>query len=57
MLATSGPGDQGASPCGDAAGWVAIEDEHTLLLPERRGNNRIESLRDIVADPRSACCS
>jgi len=28
-----------------------------LLLPERRGNHRIDSLRNIVADPRVACCS
>lgn len=52
MLATSGPDGLDASPRGDPAGWVAIEDERTLLLPERRGNNRIDSLRNIIADPR-----
>ncbi|MEJ2479846.1 MAG: pyridoxamine 5'-phosphate oxidase family protein [Acidihalobacter sp.] len=52
VLATCGPGGLDASPRGDPAGWVAIEDERTLLLPERRGNNRIDSLRNIVADPR-----
>ncbi len=39
---------------GDPAGFVQVEDERTLLLPERRGNNRIDSLRNIVADPRGA---
>ncbi len=54
VLATSGPGGLDASPRGDPAGFVAVQDEHTLLLPERRGNNRIDSLRNIVADPRVA---
>jgi PPOX class probable FMN-dependent enzyme len=40
------------TPRGDAPGFVAIEDEHTLLLPDRRGNNRIDNLRNIVMDPR-----
>ncbi|HKX42742.1 MAG TPA: pyridoxamine 5'-phosphate oxidase family protein [Burkholderiaceae bacterium] len=52
ILATTGPGGLDASPRGDPPGFVAVEDEHTLLLPERRGNNRIDSLRNIVADPR-----
>jgi len=39
---------------GDAPGFVVVEDETTLLLPDRRGNNRIDSLRNIVADPRVA---
>ncbi|TWO72173.1 pyridoxamine 5'-phosphate oxidase family protein [Caenimonas sedimenti] len=54
MLATSGPGGLDASPRGDPAGFVVVRDEKTLLLPERRGNNRIDSLRNIVADPRVA---
>lgn len=53
-LATSGPGGLDVSPRGDAPGFVVVEDEKTLLLPERRGNNRIDSLRNIVADPRVA---
>ena len=40
------------TPRGDAPGFVEIEDEHTLLLPDRRGNNRIDNLRNIVMDPR-----
>ncbi|AHG65740.1 pyridoxamine 5'-phosphate oxidase family protein [Advenella mimigardefordensis] len=54
ILATSGPDGLDASPRGDPAGFVQIEDEHTLLLPERRGNNRIDSLRNLIADPRLA---
>jgi hypothetical protein len=53
-LATSGPGGLDVSPRGDLAGFVHIEDEHTLLLPDRRGNNRIDSLRNIIGDPRVA---
>lgn len=54
VLSTIGPGGLDASPRGDPAGFVVVEDEHTLLLPERRGNNRVDSLRNIVHDPRVA---
>jgi len=54
VLATSGPGGLDASPRGDPAGFVHVQDERTLLVPERRGNNRADSLRNIVADPRVA---
>ncbi len=40
------------TPRGDAPGFVEIQDAHTLLLPDRRGNNRIDNLRNIVMDPR-----
>jgi len=53
-LATSGPRGLDVSPRGDPAGFVTIEDEHTLLLPDRRGNNRVDSLRNVIADPRVA---
>ncbi|NNB91109.1 pyridoxamine 5'-phosphate oxidase family protein [Corallococcus exiguus] len=53
-LATSGPEGLDVSPRGDPAGFVVIEDAHTLLLPDRRGNNRCDSLRNILADPRVA---
>lgn len=52
VLATNGPDGLDASPRGDPAGFVVVEDDKTLLLPERRGNNRIDSLRNIVGDPR-----
>ncbi|TSD60003.1 pyridoxamine 5'-phosphate oxidase family protein [Variovorax sp. KBS0712] len=54
VLATTGAGGLDASPRGDAPGFVAVQDDRTLLLPERRGNNRIDSLRNIVTDPRVA---
>lgn len=54
VLATVGPAGLDASPRGDPAGFVEVRDEHTLLLPERRGNNRIDSLRNLIADPRVA---
>ena len=53
-LATSGPEGLDCSPRGDAPGFVRVADEKTLLIPDRRGNNRIDSLRNIVADPRVA---
>jgi PPOX class probable FMN-dependent enzyme len=54
VLATAGPGGLDASPRGDPAGVVVVEDEKKLLLPDRRGNNRIDSLRNVLADPRVA---
>ena len=54
VLATSGPHGLDASPRGDPAGFVEIVDDKTLLLADRRGNNRIDSLRNIIADPRVA---
>jgi PPOX class probable FMN-dependent enzyme len=54
VLATAGTCGLDASPRGDPAGFVHIENDKTLLLPDRRGNNRIDSLRNIVDDPRVA---
>jgi uncharacterized protein len=54
VLATSGPDGLDASPRGDGPGFVVVEDEHTLLMPDRRGNNRVDSLRNVIADPRVA---
>ena len=53
-LATSGPEGLDCSPRGDKPGFVRIHDDKTLMLPDRRGNNRIDSLRNIVRDPRVA---
>jgi PPOX class probable FMN-dependent enzyme len=53
-LATCGPEGLDCSPRGDAPGFVHVRDPHTLLVPDRRGNNRIDSLRNIVRDPRVA---
>lgn len=53
-LATSGPEGLDCSPRGDRPGFVRIHDEKTLMMPDRRGNNRVDSLRNIVRDPRAA---
>ena len=50
-LATRGPEGLDCLPRGDGPGFVRVRDEKTLLLPDRRGNNRIDSLRNIVRDP------
>jgi len=54
VLATSGPGGLDASPRGDGPGFVTVENEKSLLLPDRRGNNRTDTLRNIIGDPRVA---
>src|SRR6476620_8669637 len=52
VLASVGPEGVDCSPRGDAPGFVRVTDERTLLIPDRRGNNRVDSLRNIVRDPR-----
>jgi PPOX class probable FMN-dependent enzyme len=42
------------TPRGDAPGFVTVADDRTLVLPDRRGNNRLDALRDILHDPRVA---
>jgi PPOX class probable FMN-dependent enzyme len=54
VLATSGPEGLDCSPRGDARGFIRVQDERTILMPDRRGNNRVDSLRNIVRDPRVA---
>jgi PPOX class probable FMN-dependent enzyme len=39
------------SPRGDFPGFVRVEDDRTLLIPDRRGNNRLDTLRNIVSNP------
>lgn len=53
-LATAGPEGLDCSPRGDQPGFVRAQDERTLLMPDRRGNNRADSLKNIVRDPRVA---
>jgi PPOX class probable FMN-dependent enzyme len=52
-LATGGPEGFDCSPRGDLPGFVRIADERTLLMPDRHGNNRVDSLRNIVRDGRA----
>lgn len=52
VLATAdGKGNADASPRGDAPGFVAVLDERTLLIPDRRGNNRVDSFGNVLASP------
>ena len=53
-LATCGPEGLDCSPRGDLPGFIRIHDEKTLMMPDRRGNTRVDSLRNIVRDPRIA---
>jgi uncharacterized protein len=54
VLTTLGPQGLDASPRGDAPGFIQVADEHTLLLPDRRGNHRLDSLKNVLHDPRVA---
>lgn len=51
ILATNGAKGIDCSPRGDPAGFVRIIDEKHILLPDRRGNNRLDSLKNIVQNP------
>jgi PPOX class probable FMN-dependent enzyme len=53
-LATAGSTGLDCSPRGDPNGLVHIVDEKTLILPDRRGNNRIDSLRNLIENPQLA---
>jgi uncharacterized protein len=52
VLATVGPEGLDCTPRGDPPGFVRVRDKKTVLIPDRRGNNRIDSLRNLVRDPR-----
>ncbi len=51
-LASAGPEGLDCSPRGDLAGFVRIHDPRTLVMPDRRGNNRADSLKNIIRDGR-----
>ena len=51
-LATGGPEGLDCSPRGDRPGFVRIVDPHTVMMPDRAGNNRTDSLRNVIQDPR-----
>jgi len=55
VLSTASPdGEPDVSPRGGDPGFVKVLDEHRLLLPDRQGNNRVDSLRNLTANPRAA---
>jgi predicted pyridoxine 5'-phosphate oxidase superfamily flavin-nucleotide-binding protein len=53
-LATCRPEGRDCSPRGDLPGFARVHNEKTLMMPDRRGNNRACSLRNLVRDPRVA---
>lgn len=55
VLSTIGPGGTDGSPRGDDGPVVMELDAHRLTMPDWRGNNRLDSLRNIVADGRLSC--
>jgi hypothetical protein len=52
VLATNGPEGLDCSPRGDQPGFVTVRDAKTLLIPDRKGNNRLDSLKNILFDAR-----
>jgi len=52
VLATNGPDGLDCSPRGDLPGFVTVRDAKTLLIPDRKGNNRLDSLKNILFDDR-----
>lgn len=54
ILSTVGPDGTDASPRGDEGPVVTIHDNQTLLMPDWRGNNRIDTLKNLVEDPRAS---
>ena len=53
-VATSGPGGLDCSPRGDPNGFMRVVDARSVAFPDRRGNNRLDTLRNLVVDPRIA---
>jgi PPOX class probable FMN-dependent enzyme len=51
ILGTQHDGIADNSPRGDAAGFVKVVDDYTLLIPDRRGNNRLDTLQNILHNP------
>jgi uncharacterized protein len=52
LVSTQGPGGADISPRGDPSGFVSVEDDETILIPDRPGNNRIDTLENILHNPR-----
>ncbi|MBT3352319.1 MAG: pyridoxamine 5'-phosphate oxidase family protein [Nitrospinaceae bacterium] len=51
VIATYSPDGADASPKGDPAGFVKVVDDNTLLIPDRRGNRRVDSMMNILDNP------
>jgi uncharacterized protein len=51
IASSDGKGNADATPRGDGPGFVAVLDDKTLLIPDRRGNNRADTFSNILAAP------
>jgi PPOX class probable FMN-dependent enzyme len=51
VVSTQADGMADSSPRGDVPGFVKVAGDRTLLIPDRRGNNRLDTLRNIVRNP------
>lgn len=51
VIASRGPDGADCSPRGDAPGFVRVVDDNTILIPDRKGNNLLDTLGNVVADP------
>lgn len=51
IVGTQGPTAADNSPRGDFPGFVKVADDHTLLIPDRRGNNRLDTLHNLLRNP------
>ena len=52
VIASTDPsGRADASPKGDAPGFVQVLDDETLLIPDRLGNNRVDTISNLLANP------
>jgi PPOX class probable FMN-dependent enzyme len=54
VISTAGPGGMDVSPRGGNPGFVRVFDEKTLVIPDRAGNNRLDSMRNLLVDDRIA---
>lgn len=52
ILSTATDDGIDCSPKGDAPGFVQLVDDRTLLIPDRPGNNRIDGMKNIIANPK-----
>jgi PPOX class probable FMN-dependent enzyme len=52
LLGTQGARGNHITPRGDAPGFVQVLDDQHVILPDRKGNNRLDGLRDILEDNR-----
>lgn len=55
LIGTRSQAGGDVSPRGDPRGFVHVLDENTFLIPDRPGNNRLDTMENILADPVVGC--